>query len=439
MPIKTKQITSEVVMAIAHRNLSWLRTLHWLALVGQALTIAITVWILKIQLYLPGLLACLVFDAALTLFIYFRSKRLQAQQAHLCSGVLLVSYTLTLTLMLHWSGGVSNPFATFYLLHIALAAMMLPWRFTLSLAILTILAYASLFTGLQSLGFSPTPKVVIPAQLQFPGMLLAIGLTGASLAWFIDGLRRDLLQREVALRLSQERLAKEERFAGLATLAAGVAHELATPLGTIAIICRELEHNIQAQAHQEEWAEDAQLIRQEVERCRKIIDRLNADATNDLGVKNDIFTLQELAQSLLEEVSPKVRTRVQYTIAPDIAERSLEAPQRALLQALATLLKNAAEADHSLHPVQLAVKLWHEGSFEGVAFIIRDQGQGIAPDIMKRLGEPFLTTKPPGQGMGLGLYIVRLFAERLRGKLEFENPPTGGCEARLILPFSLPA
>jgi two-component system sensor histidine kinase RegB len=341
--------------------------------------------------------------------------------------------------MLHWSGGVTNPFATFYLLHIALSAMMLPWRFTVSLTILTIFAYGSLLAGLNFFGFSNSPTIVIPSTLQVPGMLLAIGLTGASLAWFIDGLRQDLLQREVALHLSQERLAKEERFAGLATLAAGVAHELATPLGTIAIICRELEHNLAAQPHPAEWTEDAQLIRQEVDRCRKIIDRLNADATNDLGVKKDIFTLDELAHSLLEEVSPKVRSRIQYSINPAIASRSLEAPLAALLQALGTLLKNAAEADPTAAPVKLNVQLWKEATLEGVAFIIRDQGEGINPDILKRLGEPFLTTKAPGQGMGLGLYIVRLFAERLRGKLEFENTPHGGCEARLILPFPVTA
>jgi two-component system sensor histidine kinase RegB len=111
----------------------------------------------------------------------------------------------------------------------------------------------------------------------------------------------------------------------------------------------------------------------------------------------------------------------------------------ALLQALGTLLKNAAEADPTTAPVKLNVQLWKEATLEGVAFIIRDQGEGINPDILKRLGEPFLTTKAPGQGMGLGLYIVRLFAERLRGKLEFENTPHGGCEARLILPFPVTA
>ncbi len=434
MPVKAKQITSEVVMAIAHRNLAWLRTLHWMALLGQTLTIAITYWFFNLNLFLPGLAACLLVDAGLTFFIYLRSRRLESKQARICSGVLLISYTATLTLMLHWSGGITNPFTTFYLLHIALAAMMLPWLFTLALTIFTVIAYASLYLTPNLFGTN-THAIIIPASLQFPGTILAIALTGASLAWFIGGLRHDLIQREIALRLSQERLAKEQRFAGLATLAAGVAHELATPLSTIAIVSRELEHNITSIRYEPEWAEDAQIIRQEVDRCRQIIDRLNAEATNDLGVKNDRFTLQELTEELQTEISPKVRPRLQITITEPLRTISLEVPRRALLQALSTLLKNAADADATGKPILLAIQSSTDVTIHGVTFIIRDQGTGITPEILQRLGEPFLTTKPPGQGMGLGLYIVRLFVERLQGKFTFSNLSSGGCEVALTLPL----
>ena len=420
----------------AHRDLAWLRKLRWFALLSQAVTIGLTEWVFPVPLYLPGLLACLLFDAGLTLFIRQQAPALSPQAARVWCGALLVTYTLTLTLMLHWAGGAHNPFTSFYLLHIALAAMMLPWGFALGLTALSVAAYATLYGGtLEVCGLGPS-LIGIPTELHFQGMVVAIGLTGASLVWFIGGLRTDLRQREAELRLSRERLAREERFSGLATLAAGVAHELATPLGTIAIVCRELEHTIGSTCPKANCLEDAHLIRQEVDRCRAIIDRLNADAAGDLGAEAELIALASIPSLLHDEISAEIGARIHCTVAPALAECTIEVPRWPLIQALGVLLKNAAEADPTGRAVSLQITPWLEAGFEGVAFIVSDQGTGIAPAIAERVGEPFLTTKPPGQGMGLGLYIVRLFAERLRGKLEFGAPAGGGCHVRLILPFT---
>ncbi len=421
----------------AHRDLEWLRKLRWFALLSQSLTIGLTQWLFPVPLFLPGLLACLLFDAGLTLFNRQQAPGLSPKAARVWCAVLLAIYTLTLTLMLHWAGGAHNPFTSFYLLHVALAAMMLPRGFALGLAAFSVAAYATLYGGsLEICGFGPT-LIGIPTELHFQGMVVAIGLTGTSLVWFIGGLRADLRQREVELRLSRERLAREERFSGLATLAAGVAHELATPLGTIALVCRELEHTIGSTCPKANCLSDALLIRQEVDRCRSIIDRLNADSAGDLGAEAEPLALASLAALVRVEISAEIATRLQCTLAPELAELSIEVPRSPLLQALGVLLKNAAESDPSGQAVSLQIAPWREAGFAGVAFIVSDHGEGLAPAIAERVGEPFLTTKPPGQGMGLGLYIVRLFAERLRGKLEFGAPATGGCQVRLILPFTV--
>jgi two-component system sensor histidine kinase RegB len=216
-----------------------------------------------------------------------------------------------------------------------------------------------------------------------------------------------------------------------------VAHELATPLGTIALVSCELERSIGAHCMNPSCLEDARLIRCEVDRCRSIIDRLNVDSDADLGTAPTVIPLKVLPDQLRGILSPEVVARFEAEVSPVAAGQVLEAPRAALMQALCVLIKNGAEADASGRPVRLGISLMEDvrSHAREVLFSVRDQGGGISPEIAERLGEPFLTTKPPGQGMGLGLYIVRLFAERLHGRLEFAAVPGGGTEARLALPL----
>jgi two-component system sensor histidine kinase RegB len=222
---------------------------------------------------------------------------------------------------------------------------------------------------------------------------------------------------------------REERFASLATLAAGVAHELATPLGTIAVVSRELEHTACNQCLSHTCRDDARLIRAEIDRCRTIIDRLNADSTAGIGDVPVALPLAQLSAELRPFLSSAHAARLHVALSPSTGD-VLHLPKSALLQSLAVLVKNACEADTSGHPVLLRV----ESAGGHLAFVVEDRGPGITAAVSSRLGEPFFTTKPVGQGMGLGLYIARMFAERLRGRLELRPGSGGGTTARLTLP-----
>jgi two-component system sensor histidine kinase RegB len=421
------------------RDLRWLWHLRWFAFAGQATTVLITAFFLPIPLFLPGLVGVLAFDLVLTCLVGLFLRHFSEAQAIRWCFILLCADTVALTLLLHWSGGAHNPFTSFYFLHIALAAILLSRFRALIVAGLSVVGYGLLHQRVLEMCGLGTTWGGIPEDLHHRGMVVALVLTGGSLAWFVGGLRADLRQREEELRLSREKLAREERFSGIATLAAGVAHELATPLGTIALVCRELERTTASgSCAARGCGEDMRLIREQVDRCRAIIDRLNADSDADLGAEPEPLRIDSLPALLAPELAPEVARRLRWTLAPGSSGLVLHAPRTPLLQALGVLLKNATEADPSGAPVELAVALANDPASPVICLSVRDSGPGLAPQIAAHVGEPFLTTKAPGQGMGLGLYIVRLFAERRRGRLDIFPRPHGGTEARLSLPLSSP-
>lgn len=394
-------------------GLFWIIRLRWVALPAQSATIAIAAFTNQVSLRLPFLLAGLAVTAITNLAAHFGRSWLQPRALGWC-GALLALDTVTLTVLLHGSGGAGNPFTTFYLLHITLAALLLPQRLTLWTIATASIGFTTLHLG--------APSAAIPSELQAPGQLAALGLTGVCLAYFVG-------RMQDSLRDSQLRLVRQERFAGLATLAAGVAHELATPLGTIAVVSRELERTACTQCLNHSCRDDARLIRSETDRCRLIIDRLNADSTTGVGDAPESVGLAHLAAELTPLLSAPHAARLRFQ-PPTRRNSQLVVSRQALLQSLAVLVKNACEADEAGRPVLLRI----EDRDLAVTFSVEDSGPGLAPEATARLGEPFFTTKPPGQGMGLGLYIARMFAERLHGSLELHALPAGGTAARLTLP-----
>ena len=205
---------------------------------------------------------------------------------------------------------------------------------------------------------------------------------------------------------ARAREAQNERFAAVATLAAGAAHELGSPLGTIAIAAGELARQARALPEQHELAEDAELIREEVGRCRGILDRLQQTADDSPRS----VSLAEVEAGLRAKLPPySMRLKVQ--VDPGLA--AVFAPPQGLIQSLAVLAKNSFDASAAGEPVTLEIRR----SGAHVEFTVRDRGAGLEESARLHAGEPFFTTKPAGQGMGLGLFLVRLFAQRLGGRL----------------------
>jgi len=335
--------------------------------------------------------------------------------------VVLTFDTLLLTSLLALSGGPHNPFTALYVVHIALGAVTTSRRGTAWIAGLSGVSYALMFRwhlpldlwhgGMHAAGHSDG-AALLGAHLI--GMWVALAIVAATIAYFITRLVEQLgTARALA--------ARNERLASLTTLAAGAAHELGSPLGTIAVASREI-----ARATAGEVQQDAELIREEVQRCRGILDRMTGCVTTP-GPLLDTARLDEILDRMLETLGPQAeRVRLHR---PERAARTplLLDPVH---QALTTLLRNALDASDG--EVDLAI----EPSADALNFRVSDRGTGVPPEILSRLGEPFVTTKEPGQGTGLGIYVVRLIAEQLGGTLQFRSRPGEGTIATLSLPLS---
>jgi two-component system, sensor histidine kinase RegB len=403
-------------------TLPWLRQLRWSAVIGQTATVLIVTWGLRVPLPLVPVFVCIALTALTNLLLHGAPAGRGETPAAL-AGVLATD-VLLLTALLHYTGGPHNPFSSFYLVHVALAAVALPPRWTGLVAGLCCAGFGLLFLGHQVL---PRPGDAVcgvgpnlPLAVHLRGMLVAFVLTAGCIVFFAGRLQGALRARERELARARERAKEQERFAALATLAAGAAHELGTPLGTIALAAGELVRAARALPGPSELADDAELIGEEVARCRAILDRLQDQS----GDPPCWISLAELAAELGERFSGRVDFQVPSAPADVLA------PAQALRQALVSLVQNALDAG----PPDAKVRVRMSGADGGVRFVVTDTGTGLTPEVRAHAGEPFFTTKPPGRGTGLGLFLVRLLAERLGGTFRLEPAHPRGCHAVLELP-----
>jgi two-component system sensor histidine kinase RegB len=257
----------------------------------------------------------------------------------------------------------------------------------------------------------------------FPTHLFIMWLAGSAIAelvaHYVSRARAVLAQRQQQLDEARERALRSEHLASLTTLAAGAAHELSTPLATIAVAARELERSadVLTASHPSVGAlkDDARLIRTEVDRCQVILDGMSARAPEGAPAAAEPLTPTAIAQLVRNRLTDTQQQRLQVEIAPGHATPSVAGA--AMVQAISSLLKNAFDASDATSDVWL--RFARRGDM--VRIEVQDRGVGMSPDVRRRVGEPFYTTKEPGQGTGLGLFLTRTFAERAGGTLQFET------------------
>jgi two-component system sensor histidine kinase RegB len=222
-------------------------------------------------------------------------------------------------------------------------------------------------------------------------------------------------------------------LAALTTLAAGAAHELNTPLGTIAVVAKELEIAAKKAGVGDDITEDAMLIRTEVDRCRAILDRMRLEVGDDLRYTTRVVTAQEFIDESKDDLIEDRKRRVRSEVA--VGAEQFYLTSRSILRAVGVLLRNAFEA--SPPDATVLMKLRHDG--KNLICEVVDRGGGMPPDVLKRAGEPFFTTKEMGRGMGMGLFLVKLVIENNDGRMELQSTPGQGTLARLVFPARRPA
>jgi two-component system sensor histidine kinase RegB len=336
---------------------------------------------------------------------------------------------LVLTVMLFFAGGAHNPFTMIYLLHITLAVVLLPgWGAWLAVIFCGV-CFAALFASDHELVSASGGTCCTDMSSHLQGMLVAMLAAGAGLTYFVGRLNSSMTSQRKALEKARHFSEQHERFASLATLAAGVAHELATPLATIAVVSKDLEQLSCSAPPGETCRSDARLILQEVERCKAVIEKLGERPTGNPGEESVPFRIGEISDLLGGYLPERIAKRLEIQIVQ--AEEEVCLPLPRVLQCLAILVKNAAEASPAGESVLLTVS-----KAPGmIRFGVRDKGCGMTEEIVERLGEPFFTTKETGAGMGLGLFLVRTFVEQRSGKFLVESSPGSGTLIEMHLPL----
>ena len=402
--------------------LTWLIRLRWFAIFGQ---LAATLTAIVLGLHAPLIpVLIIVFVTALTNFSLLFWPDEQPIPTSVLLGIFLFDMAL-LTVLLIYTGGPNNPFSTLYLVHVAMAVTTLGAGWTWVVVVVAAVLYGCVFL------ISPIPLNgggPLPSHIYRLGLWTNLVLIGGLIAYFSARVNRSLRRRELEISALRERNARHEKLSTVTTLAAGAAHELGTPLATIAVVAKELELAISKLPESADMVEDAQLIRQECNRCRFILDRMRVVVASD--DRPAATPLDELMQLLMMHLRDDEKLRLTIT-GPQSGLR-IAAPCAAIEQSLTVMIRNAMEADASGQVVHLNIRQ----HMSRVVFDVVDQGHGMDEQTRKRAGDPFFTTKAPGSGMGLGLFLVRLVAENFRGRFELASAPGQGTRCTLELPLA---
>ncbi len=412
-------------------NLLWLIKLRWGSVLGQIATIMGVYVLLELKIPIAPLLVVVALEALsnLSVSLWFRNHADSVREWQLAA--IMSLDVVFLTLLLFLTGGPENPFAFLYLVNIALAAVALHAQWTWMLVALALLGVGILpLTEYRAL---PLDHLGLPQRqaLYQQGLWVAFGVTAGFIVHFLWRVTGALARREKELVAAQQTTARQEQLASLATVAAGAAHELATPLGTIALVAKELERTVGDPSAAQASLEDVRLIRNQVARCRLILDQMGAG----LGRSSEQVVEQTNLPALIRDALIGVRDQPTVHVEVDDLARAtvLSLPARAVSQALRALITNAQDASSDQSRVLVSGTIV-DGK---VSIEVVDTGRGMSSDILARVSEPFFTTKPPGRGMGLGLYLTRAVVESLGGHLQIESKQDRGTQVQVLLPCSV--
>lgn len=414
-------------------KLDTLVRLRWLAVIGQCAAVAFVHFQLGYRL--PFGLCLTAIGAAALLNVWLRARRPASHRLGDNDATGLLGFDiLQLAILLYLTGGLQNPFSILFLAPVLISATALPPQRTIGLGLLAVACATVLAFQHKKLPWSGEGVLELPFPYVFgiwTAILLGIAFTGV----FAYRVAEEARQLGEALVATEFVLAREQHLSQLDGLAAAAAHELGTPLATIRLVAKELD--LQAPPGSA-LAEDTKLLRQEVERCRIILSKLTSLGQGEEGGG---FLARMTLGHLLEEV---VGPRRAYGIEIRIESRGVD-PEPAcrrspgLLYGIGNLIDNAA--DFAANSIVIEAR-W---SLDDVAIEIRDDGPGFAPEVLLRVGEPYVTTRGPGRddarddagsGLGLGLFIAKTLIERSGAQLYLANVASPGTGALARITWS---
>ena len=400
-----------------HVRVDTLVRLRWIAVIGQTIAVLVVHFALDFTLPLYACLAVIALAAWLNVALRVRfsvTQRLPPDRA-----AWLFAFDIAeIGVLLFLTGGLQNPFSFLLLGPVLLSATSLPPRMIVILAV-----FAALCSSVLAFYYYPLPWDADERPMQLPAVyiagvwlatLLSLGFIGVH-AWQLTEEARQLTD---ALAATELVLAREQHLSQLDGLAAAAAHELGTPLATITVVATELERAIEKGSP---LTEDIKLLREQAQRCRQILGKLT-----ELSADSEPFDRMPLSALLEEVVAPHRHFGVAINVAltPHDATEPVGGRNPAILYGLGNLVENAVDFAHG------NVEVAADWSSEDVSVTITDDGPGFAPEIMDRIGDPYVTSRrqrkmnvdsEAGGGLGLGFFIAKTLLERAGATLEFEN------------------
>ena len=410
--------------------------LRWLAVIGQTVAVVGVYFLLGFPLPIGLCLAAIALSAWLNLFLTVRwRKSVRLKPSH--AGLLLAYDIFQLAVLLYLTGGLENPFAFLFLVPVTISATSLPLQWTLWLGALAFLCATFLTINHLPLPWTPNVPLILP-DAYIAGMWAAIMCGVVFSALYARRIAEEARQMSAALSATEMVLAREQRLSALDGFAAAAAHELGTPLATIALVAKELKRELPAN---DPHTEDIDLLVSQAGRCREILARLaNRDAEDD-----EIYQRTKMLVMIEDLIAPLRGSDVDITVTNPTTADALAAPEPvfrrnpAIAYGLGNLLENAV--DFAAEKVAVEAS-WTAAS---IAISVSDDGPGFHQDIFDRLGDPFVTTRPGygaepedggHDGMGLGFFIAKTLLERSGAVVSLANrlPPRHGAVVQVVWP-----
>ena len=420
-------------------RLRTLSNLRWLAIAGQLAALFLVYFAFGYSLPLGYCAIAIAVSAILNIVLALRypaSHRLANREA----SYYLAFDVLQLAALLYLTGGITNPFALMFVAPVVIAAATLNLGNTLVLAGIAFVSVSLIGIFHRPLPWPAGDVLELPQLYQagiWAALVIGIGFTSVY-AWRIAS---ESSRMSAGLAATQLALAREHRLASLGALATAAAHELGTPLGTIAVVARELERALPANSPE---VEDVRLLRDQAERCRAIIARLANPEEAMLGQAARLPL-----GALLDDIAAPHRGE-DLAIIVDVPHGDADHPVpqvwRApeLLHGLGNIIENAADF------AKTEVRMQASWDANTLNVVIEDDGPGFAPEIFERIGEPYVTSRPghnapgdtdidPGalgehEGMGLGFFIAKVLLEQTGGTVKAGNPAGGGARVSIVWP-----
>ena len=332
-----------------------------------------------------------------------------------------------ITSLFYFTGGAANPFVWFYLLPLIIAATILPRAHTWIMAAITVACYSALFFfAVPISGGSDHAHHESGFQMHVLGMWLGFVMSAGFVAVIIVGMAHSLRQRDRKLAEAREQALQNERLVALGTLATGAAHELGTPLGTMAILAAELQQDHTGPEYSD-LHRKLGILRGQISRCKETLSVISTSAGADRAESGHRMRVSDYLDQVISEwheqrpgINLNTIINKQDHAANILAERTLS-------QALINILNNAADASPE------DVSFQADWSSEVLDMEIADRGPGLTADIYKQLGKIPVTTKH--EGLGVGLLLAQSTIQRLGGTLSISNRKAGGTTLHITLPL----